>query len=103
MPMYQEKGVTIEIRAVVLIRVERTPPLISPPTIRAQRKSRSEIDDGAIGASCGTESKNDARGTVALLGLEQNLPKQILTPCQWTISRYRTMGSGPISVVRLRR
>ena len=65
--MYRDMGVTSEIRAVVLIRVDRAHPSFLPPTIGVTRRSRSKIDGAATGASCGRESKNDARGTVALL------------------------------------
>ena len=66
--MYRDAGATSEIRAVVLIRVDRALPLISPAYDRGARRSRSKIDGTVTGASCGTESENDARGTDASLG-----------------------------------
>ena len=38
--MYRDKGLTIEIRAVVLIRVERALPLISPAYDRSETEGQ---------------------------------------------------------------
>jgi hypothetical protein len=46
--MYRDKGLTIEIRAVGLIRVERALPLVSlPATIGVRQKGWSKIDGAA--------------------------------------------------------
>jgi hypothetical protein len=46
--MYRDKGLTIEIRAVGLIRVERALPLISlPATIGVRQKGWPKIDGAA--------------------------------------------------------
>lgn len=57
--MYRDLGLTLEIRAVVSIQVERALPVISPLMIEVRQKSRSKIDGADTGASCGAKSIND--------------------------------------------
>jgi uncharacterized protein len=82
--MYRDAGATSEItnkiRAVILIRVERALPLISPAYDRGATQDQVKIDGAVTGASCGTESKNDATGTVALLGFGAKLSQAHLGP-----------------------
>lgn len=67
-----------EIRGVVLIRVDRALPLISPAYDRAKQKSRSRLDGGTTGESYGMipgESRNghlrgqDSASAVTVSGL----------------------------------
>ena len=64
--MYRDRGLTLEIGAVVLIRIEHALPFTSPAYDRVIQKNRSKTAGASTGASFGRESKNDGHRSLKI-------------------------------------